>query len=368
LAFYKKIYLNEPEQTMLPEVPMKDKMRVMSERPLNAETPVEVLRSWITPNTVFFDRNQGAIPPRRISLARWRLSVEGEVATPLNMAFDDLRRLPKAIAADTLECSGNGRSLLTEKSAGNPWTIGGVGNAVWGGVWLREVLKKAGPKPAAAHVAFEGFDKPLGSAGVKFIRSIPLEKALASTLLAYEMNGEPLPLKHGYPLRALALGWTGANCVKWLQRITVLERPWSGFFMDNVYRVFQKGQEPQCGEGVTAIKLKSIITQPLSGEALPAGPLVVLGAAYGGESEVERVELSLDDGANWQPAEFIGPHEPYAWRQWQYLWRADAAGEYRIMSRAMDSRGRQQPMQAEWNSLGYGNNGITEHAVTVKIV
>ena len=133
-------------------------------------------------------------------------------------------------------------------------------------------------------MAFEGFDTPLGSAGVKFIRSIPLDKALASTLLAYEMNGEPLPLKHGYPLRALALGWTGANCVKWLSRIAIRDRPWEGFFMDNVYRVSRKGQDPRTGEVVTGLKLKSIITQPLPGETLPAGTVVMLGAAYAGES------------------------------------------------------------------------------------
>jgi DMSO/TMAO reductase YedYZ molybdopterin-dependent catalytic subunit len=347
---------------------MKDKMRVLTERPRNAETPVENLKSWITPKTVFFERNQGAIPKRRISLARWRLSVEGEVATPLALTFDEIRRMPKAIAADTLECSGNGRSLLAEKSAGNPWTIGGVGNAVWSGVWLRDVLNAAGLKPAAVHVAFEGFDTPLGSAGVKFIRSIPLEKALASTLLAYEMNGEPLPLKHGYPLRALALGWTGANCVKWLQRILVLDRPYAGFFMDSVYRVFQKGQDPKSGEVVTGIKRKSIITQPLAGEAVPAGRVVVLGAAYAGEARVERVEVSLDGGTSWKSAQFIGPDEPFAWRQWQYVWEQAARGDYTLMARATDDQGRQQPMQAAWNSLGYGNNGVREHAVAVRIV
>jgi DMSO/TMAO reductase YedYZ molybdopterin-dependent catalytic subunit len=346
---------------------MKDLKRVMTERPLNAETPVESLRSWITPNTAFFDRNQGAVPPRKISLARWRLSVEGEVAAPLTLTFDEIHRMPKAIAADTLECSGNGRSLLAERSAGNPWTIGGVGNAVWGGVWLRQVLMAAGLKPAAGHVAFEGFDTPLGAAGVKFIRSIPLAKALASTLLAYEMNGEPLPLKHGYPLRALALGWTGANCVKWLRRIVVLDRPHAGFFMDNVYRVFQKGQDSATGDVVTGIPLKSIITQPLRGQALPAGTVVILGAAYAGETEVERVEVSLDGGAAWRPAEFIGPHEPFAWRQWQYVWQTDAEGECLILSRATDTLGRRQPMQAAWNSLGYGNNGVREHAVSVVI-
>jgi sulfite oxidase len=347
---------------------MKTIMRVMSERPLNAETPAEYLASWITPNAVFFDRNQGAIPPRRIALRRWRLKVEGEVEKPITLTFDTLTRMPKAIAADTLECSGNGRSLLGEKTAGNPWTIGGVGNAVWGGVWLRDVLGEAGLKPAARHVGFEGFDTPLGSAGVKFIRSIPLDKALASTLLAYEMNGEPLPLKHGYPLRALALGWTGANCVKWLSRIVVRERPWEGFYMDSVYRLFQTGQDPRTGEVVTGLKLKAMITRPQPAETLAAGTIVVLGAAYAGEADVERVDVSTDGGATWRPAAFIGPHEPYAWRQWQFLWEAREKGEYTLMARAVDACGLRQPMQAEINVLGYGNNGVREHAVSVTIV
>jgi DMSO/TMAO reductase YedYZ molybdopterin-dependent catalytic subunit len=347
---------------------MKGKMRIMTAKPLNAETPIESLRSWITPNSVFFDRNQGEIPARRMALAKWRLLVDGEVERPATFTFEQIRRMPKAIAADTLECSGNGRSLLAQKAAGNPWTIGGVGNAVWGGVWLKDVLQKAGLRPGASHVAFEGFDRPLGSAGVKFIRSIPLDKALSTTLLAYEMNGEPLPLKHGYPLRALALGWTGANCVKWLQRIFIMDRPYAGFFMDNVYRVFQKGQDPKTGDVVTGLKLKSVITQPLPEEAVPVGRVVVLGTAYAGEEMVERVEVSVDGGISWKPAQFIGPKEPFAWRQWQYVWEGAERGEHLLMSRAADAQGRLQPMQAEWNALGYGNNGVREHAVTVRVV
>lgn len=343
------------------------KMRIMSSKPLNAETPTEHLRSWITANSVFFDRNQGAIPYRRIPIEKWSLSVAGEVESPLTFSFDEILRLPKAISANTLECSGNSRSLLPQKASGNPWTVGGVGNAVWGGVWLREILAAAGLRPAARHVAFEGLDKPLGTSGARFIRSIPVEKAVASTLLAYEMNGAPLPLKHGYPLRALALGWTGANCVKWLTRITVLDRPFEGFYMDSVYRVFQKEQQPETGEVVTGMKLKAIITQPMPGETLRSGTIVILGAAYAGEKEVARVEVSVDGGTMWHAAEFIGPREPYAWRQWQALWKASEPGEYSIMARAVDADGNQQPMNAAWNVLGYGNNGIAEHAVRVTI-
>ena len=344
---------------------MTKSMRIMTENPLNAETQAARLRSRITPNSVFFDRNQGKIPEAPVSLDDWALTLDGEVNKPLRLNMDQIQRLPKAIVSNTLECSGNSRSLLEKKASGNPWTIGGVGNAVWGGVWLRDLLNDAGLANRAAHVAFEGMDTPLGKAGIKFVRSIPLEKAMSSTLLAYEMNGDPLPLKHGYPLRALALGWTGANCVKWLNRVTVLDKPFDGFFMDQVYRAFQKGQKPDTGEIVTAIKLKSIITQPVPGEQLKGGEIVVLGAAYAGEGHVAKVEVSVDDGATWQSAEFIGPDEPYAWRQWQYVWTANQAGEYTIKSRASDDQGRQQPESASWNFLGYGNNGIDEHAVTV---
>lgn len=343
---------------------MDESMRVMSGRPLNAETARPWLKSWITANKVFFARNQGEIPEREIDLAEWRLTIDGEVEHPCVIDFATLLRLPKAIAANTLECSGNSRSLLARKASGNSWTVGGVGNAVWGGVWLGDLLARALPTAAARHVAFAGFDTPLGKAGVRFIRSIPLAKATGSTLLAYEMNGEPLPLKHGFPLRALALGWTGANCVKWLSAITVQKEPFRGFYMDKVYRVFDERQEPETGEVVTAISLKSIITQPEADDILPVGAITILGAAYAGEHRVAKVEISMDDGKSWQAAAFLGPDEPYAWRQWQYVYEVATPGTYAVMSRATDSEGRQQPMQASWNKLGYGNNGVSEHRVS----
>ncbi len=346
---------------------MKKEMRIMTAEPLNAETPIEHLRSWITANRVFFDRNQGQIPDEPFALEDWRLTVDGEVHKPLSLDFDAICHRPRAIVANTMECSGNSRSLLQRKASGNPWTVGGVGNAVWGGIWLKDLLEESGLTTRAGHVAFEGLDKPLGSAGIKFIRSIPLEKAMASTLLAYEMNGEPLPLKHGFPMRSLALGWTGANCVKWLHNITVLDKPHEGFFMDRVYRVFQKGEEPQTGAVVTGLKVKSIITQPLEGQRLAAGRITVLGAAYAGEQAVTGVVVSQDGGQTWHPAEFLGPNEEYAWRQWQFIWEAASPGLYRLMARATDAAGNHQPMEADWNVLGYGNNGVREHAVTVRV-
>ena len=182
------------------------------------------------------------------------------------------------------------------------------------------------------------------------------------------MNGQTLPLKHGYPLRALALGWTGANCVKWLQKITVLDQPHEGFFMDRVYRVFQRGEDPKSGEVVKEINIKSIIVEPKNAEKLPAGIVPIRGAAYAGEDGIEAVDVSVDDGRSWQPARLIGPEETYAWRHWEYLWEAGQTGEFTIMARATDAKGRQQPETAYWNALGYGNNGIREHAIAVKII
>lgn len=346
---------------------MDKKMRIMSEKPLNAETPVASLQSWITHNAVFFKRNQGQIMSAPVSLESWRLTIQGLVQQSVTLSFNDLLSLPKVEVANTLECSGNSRSLLEKKASGNPWTIGGVGNAIWGGVRLADVLAKAGIASDARHVSFEGLDKPLGKAGIKFVRSIPLEKALDATLLAYEMNGEPLPLAHGFPLRALALGWTGANCVKWLGTITLLDKPQAGFFMDNVYRVFQKGEARESGEVVMAISLKAIITAPDNGATLSPGNVAVRGAAYAGEADIALVEVSVDGGANWDAATFIGPHEPYAWRRWEFQWPVSTPGDYAIMARATDSRGNVQPESAKWNVLGYGNNGIREHAISVHI-
>lgn len=342
--------------------------RVMTENPLNAETSTQHLRTWITPNKYFFSRNQSRIMTEPVDIDAWSLTIEGEVKKTMTVTYDQILKMPRVVVANTFECSGNGRSLLRKSARGNPWTIGGVGNAVWGGVWLHELLEEAGLQNSAGYVAFEGFDKSGRSAGIDFVRSIPIEKAMSSTLLAYEMNGEPLPEAHGYPLRGLPLGWTGANCVKWLRKITVMDRPFEGYFMDKVYRVYHEGQQPTDGEPVTEIPLKSIITQPSNGEEVSRGRVVVLGAAYGGGQEIAGVDISLDRGSSWTEAELIGPGERYAWRQFQYVHTADTAGELTVMARAKGADGRMQPLTANWNVLGYGNDGVEEHSVTIRIV
>jgi DMSO/TMAO reductase YedYZ molybdopterin-dependent catalytic subunit len=318
---------------------MGKKMRVMTEKPLNAETPTEYLRSWITDNDMFFKRNQGQIMEKPISLSDWKLSVEGFVEKKISLTFEDI---------------GNSRSLLKSKASGNPWTIGGVGNAIWGGVWLKGLLEEAELQENARHVSFEGLDKPLGSSGIKFIRSIPLEKAMASTLLVYEMNGEPLPLKHGYPLRAIALGWTGANCIKWLHKVTVLDKQFEGFFMDKVYRIFQKGEDPKSGQVVKDINVKSIIVEPAINQTLSAGIVPIRGAAYAGEAGVQQVDVSVDFGKIWNSAKLIGLQEPYAWRHWEYLWEARQPGPTQSWPEPktpMDANNRRPPHGMCWATV-----------------
>jgi DMSO/TMAO reductase YedYZ molybdopterin-dependent catalytic subunit len=346
---------------------MDKHMRVMTQNPLNAETPIKRLRTWITDNEVFFKRNQGQFPESPVDLAAWSLTIDGRVDQELNFSYDDIMAMPKVLVANTLECSGNSRSLLNEKASGNPWTVGGVGNALWGGVWLGDILKKANPKTDAKHVCFEGFDIPKGKAQIKFIRSIPIEKAMDSTILAYEMNGGRLPLEHGFPLRALALGWTGANCVKWLTKITLISAPVESFFMDEVYRIFQKGEDPALGKVVTHMAIKSIIIQPLKDERLTAAVIPIRGAAYAGEDGIKEVAISVDEGKTWHQATLIGLDVPWAWRHWEYLWEAKSKGAVTIMSRATSTSGLEQPDAATWNVLGYCNNGVREHGITIQV-
>lgn len=346
---------------------MEGKKRIMTTSPLNAEPAIADLRSWITPNTSFFNRNQGAIPENKIDIDEWTLTITGETERQLQLIFKEILEMPKATVINTLECSGNGRSLLRDKAPGNPWTIGGVGNVVWGGVWLRDILMKAGLNQNSRHVAFEGFGKPVGGSGVDFIRSIPIEKALQSTLLAYEMNGEPLPNEHGYPMRALPLGWYGANSVKWLSKVIVMDKPYEGYFMDKAYRIFQKGQDPKTGNVVTNIQVKSIITKPFVNETVKKGEILILGMAYAGEIDIEKVEISFDEGNHWTDVEFISPNVKYAWTQWRYLWEVKSEGQFKILSRATDVLGNVQPLMGIYNAHGYCNNGILDHAVTVFI-
>jgi len=346
----------------------KDRLIVRSGRPEDLETPAQLLNSWITPNELFFVRSHFYTPI--IDASSWRLQVDGNVENVLILTLDDIRRMPAATITATLECAGNGRAFFDPPVAGVQWRKGAVGTATWTGVRLADVLYRAGVTANTRYVWLDAADQGIGAAP-DFIRSLPIEKAMQrETLLAYEMNGEPLPVSHGFPLRAIVPGWEGAYSVKWLTHLQASTRDHDGAFVQAGYRYPRKPVAP--GTLVAAadtvplrdMPVKSIVTAPGPDAMVPAGvPLTVAGFAWAGEAEISRVDVSTDGGGTWQPAQLGRDRARYAWRQFEYVWRTPAAGLHRVLSRATDTRGMTQPAVPAWNPAGYVWNGIDAVAV-----
>ena len=340
----------------------KDGMILRSFRFVDLETPVEYFNTWLTPVPHFFVRNH-MHEPSELSAEDCRLSVSGEVEKPRTLTLAELSKIETHSVVNTLECAGNGRSLHRPQVPGIQWGKGAVGTARFSGPRLRDVLQRAGVKPSGKHVMFRGLDEVPGKVP-PFIRSIPIEKALDSdTLIATHMNGSPLTKHHGFPARALVPGWIGAASCKWLTEIKVLETEFAGNFMNPGYRFPNQPGPP--GEAVkpedthvlTGLNVKSVISVPVDGANMKAGAMHLHGAAWAGEADVVKVEVSTDSGATWHGASLGNERAHYAWRLWSFEWKAKA-GDYIVQSRATDNRGRTQPAVAVWNPSGYLYNAI----------
>jgi DMSO/TMAO reductase YedYZ molybdopterin-dependent catalytic subunit len=341
-------------------------------RPFNAETPIREFTSWLTPNERFFVRSHFGPPsPERIDPDSWRLAVNGLVDRDLQLSLADLKEFRTVTITAVLQCSGNGRSFYRPSVPGVQWRRGAAGNAEWTGVRLRDVVERAGVRERARHVQFQGADRPALPTVPLFIRSIPLEKAIhPDTILAYEMNGRPLPLLHGAPLRVITPGWMGDACIKWLTDITLRQEESSGYYMQTAYRMPAVPTEPGASTNsatvpVEAMVVKSLIAAPAEGETVGRGPVTVQGVAWAGEAEVVSVEVSCDDGKTWQPARFVGETHPYAWKQWQYIWKGKKPGPTAIVCRARDAAGAVQPVASSWNPSGFLWNGWDRVSVMV---
>src|SRR5437867_1504088 len=339
-------------------------MTVRSVRPEDLEMPPSGFADFITPVELFFVRTHVAVP--RVEIADWRLKVEGHVSTPLTLSMDDLQKLPPAELVGVLECSGNGRSFYEPPVAGLQWTNGAVGNGRWRGVRLADVLQRAGVKAGAVEVLFDGADVPLG-AMADFQRSIPISKAIhRDTLLAYAMNGETLPVKHGFPLRAIVPGWAGDSWVKWVTTIRVLNQKSDGYWMKNAYlypvKPVASGEvvPAEAMTPVTSLRIKSVITFPAASAHVDVGKrLVTRGVAWSGDlAAVRNVDVSDDDGRSWKPARLSGRPTPFGWRQWEFPWTPSANRHYSILARARDARGNVQPIEPQWNPSGYLWNAV----------
>lgn len=352
----------EPGKTLDP------RLLVISASPLNAETRLALHREVITPNAAFYVRNH--FPAPQIDAAAWRLHIGGGVAQSLALTIDEIRALPARTLRVTLECAGNGRSAMRPPPPGEPWQYGAVSSAEWTGVPLRTVLEAADLPPSVSDIVVEGADGGnAAEAGrpLTYERGLPRAVALhPDTLLAYAMNGEALPVEHGFPLRLIVPGWYGMASVKWVTRIAARTSPFDGFYQVDRYVLRRTDDDTAGDEPLTRMRIRSLIADPVAGAVLPRGEHSVRGFAWSGHAPITRVEVSVNGSATWDAADLTSDPEPYLWRRWEYRWRAMAPGPVMLASRAFDANGNQQPSEPESNRLGYANNAIQAVHVVVE--
>ena len=287
----------------------------------NHGMPLEALREPVTPIGLHYLLIHYDIP--HVDPAAWRLDVDGRVTNELSLDLDEVRALPPQEVVATMECAGNGRARLAPRPVSQPWLLEAVGTGRWRGARLRDVLERAGAQPGAVEVLFTGLDRGIESGETQsFQRSLPLADALdGEVLLAYELNGVPLPPQHGFPLRLLVPGWYGMTNVKWLTRITVLDTPFTGYQQARGYRLRQTDEE--AGDPLTRILPRALMVPPgipdfmTRERTMPLAPTRIEGRAWSGIAPISEVECSTDDGATWQPAR-VEPSAlgPWAWRGW----------------------------------------------------
>jgi DMSO/TMAO reductase YedYZ molybdopterin-dependent catalytic subunit len=336
--------------------------------PLNSETSIPALiGSVVMPNAHFYVRNHFQIP--QLNPDGYRLTVSGAVDRCLSLGLRELRNMPSQTLVATLECAGNGRTLFDPPVPGEKWNLGAVSTAEWTGVPLVEVFDRAGVRPQAREVLFRGADggDVEGCSGaIRFERSLSVADARqGGVLLAYAMNGEPLPLQHGYPLRVIVPDWYAVASVKWLTEVEVLDRLFVGHYQTDKYQYLWERDGQSVREPVTLQRVRALITDPSPDQEVPRGELAVRGVAWSGAAPIARVEVSVN-GDRWQDARLIGERQRHRWQWWELLTRTEALGKLAVRARATDMAGRTQPDAAEWNRLGYGNNAVQQ--VTIRIV
>jgi DMSO/TMAO reductase YedYZ molybdopterin-dependent catalytic subunit len=333
----------------------------------NHSMPLEAMRRDVTPAGLHYVLTHFDIPEG--DAASWHLQINGAVERSWELRLAALKKDPAITIPVTLECAGNGRSLLTPRPVSQPWILEGVGTAEWTGVPLAYLLAKAGVLDDATEVVFTGADTGIeGGVRQQYARSLPIREAMRpDVVLAYGVNGRELPPQHGYPLRLVVPGWYGMASVKWLRSIEVVTAPFTGFQQAVAYRY--QDNEYDAGTPVTRIRIRSLMVPPGIPEAftrarvLPAGPVMLEGRAWSGRGAVAKVEVGID--GEWVAAHLEKPAGPFAWCRWTLPWVAEA-GAHELACRATDSTGATQPSEQNWNYQGMGNNVVQRISVTVE--
>ncbi len=366
------------ESAVLEALPGKVPLIKRSYRPPNYETPLSYFREVFTPNNAFFVRYHLAGIPE-VNAAQWRLKVGGEAAqNPFELSLDQLKKeFEQVELAAVCLCSGNRRGMFVPHVPGVEWGPGAMGNAKWRGVRLKDVLAKAGIRKEAVEVVFDGADGPAIALTPDFVKSVPLWKAIdENTLIAYEMNGAPLPHWNGYPARIVVPGWTATYWIKHVTSIDAVSKPLAGFWMNPAYRI-PKGrfpvvdrfvaQETEANMPITEMVVNSLMTSPMPGQKSRRGSVVEInGIAWDGGYGVNRVEVSIDAGQTWRAAELGQDHGRYSFRQFSFKFRPDRKGPVTVMAKASNRIGATQTFELIHNPAGYHHNVVQK--VTVEVV
>jgi len=335
--------------------------------PLNCETSIPALLGGVVmPNARFYVRNHFQIPA--LDPTTFRLNVGGRAERPMQLSLADLRQLPSKSVVVTLECAGNGRTHFDPPIPGEKWELGAVSTAEWTGVPLVEILDRCGVRADAKEVLFRGADGGMvdGRADrISFERSLPLDAAReCDALLAYAMNGEPLPLHHGAPLRVIVPSWYAVASVKWLTHIELIDRAFDGYYQVDRYCYEWPRDGGIARAPVTLQQVRSLITEPAPGQEVACGEVAIRGVAWSGAAQIARVEVDVNN-TGWREARLLGDRKRHSWQWWELITQVDRRGPVTLRARATDLANRTQPDHAEWNRLGYGNNSVQEVAIKV---
>lgn len=343
---------------------------IREREPVNLEYPFDQLNEFLTPNDLFYIRSHFKAPV--LDRQDYKLSIGGAVGKPFTISYEELLAMPSVTRPATLECAGNGRIFLIPQVKGAQWQLGAVSTAEWTGVPLTALLDRAGVDPQACELLFEAADtgkpreEPIPPGDTSYSRSLSYAKA-KDVIIAYQMNGEEIPLDHGFPLRAIVPGHYGMASVKWLTHVRVLTEPFKGYWQtsDYGYWDYDENNNPM-RRALGQMAVKSAIARPRTREFIPAGSTYrVFGAAWGSDTHIERVDLSTDDGKTWQPVKFLDEPQFGAWRRWEFEWRVpQEKGTYILKSRATDTMGNQQPEEHDKRFGTY----VIHHTFGIEVV